>query len=217
MVENLRLLFQDVNTVFIDCFGSLRDWINEANNEGYWNQLVKRLLHPDTPIPERPETWGPLPSWHARRDDGGRRPPDRDADDDDDDEDDDSRYHREGHRDESRRRERHQPPPSPRSPPMHEQQPQSTNPPNPAEYNPKRWLNDENFCTQVGRSMSQSLTILGLGFGASETEIRVHYRQLARKYHPDKNSPAITGLSASEASAFFQLLNNAHEYLKDRA
>jgi DnaJ-class molecular chaperone len=100
---------------------------------------------------------------------------------------------------------------------MHEQQPQSTNPPNPTEYNPKRWLNDENFCIQVGRSMSQSLTILGLGFGASETEIRVHYRQLARKYHPDKNSPAITGLSASEASAFFQLLNNAHEYLKDCA
>jgi preprotein translocase subunit Sec63 len=100
---------------------------------------------------------------------------------------------------------------------MHEQQPQSTNPPNPAEYNPKQWLNDENFCTQVGRSMSQSLTILGLGFGASKTEIRVHYRQLACKYHPDKNSPAITGLSASEASAFFQLLNNAHEYLKDRA
>jgi DnaJ-class molecular chaperone len=99
---------------------------------------------------------------------------------------------------------------------MHEQQPQSHTP-NPAEYNSKRWLNDENFCIQVGRSMSQSLTILGLGFGASETEIKVHYRQLARKYHPDKNSPAITGLSASKASAFFQLLNSAHEYLKDRA
>jgi len=225
MVENLRLLFQDVNTVYIDRFGSLRDWINEANDEYYWEQLVKRLLHPDTPLPERPETWGPLPSWHARRAAGGRHPPDRDADDDDDDEEDDSnndndnsRHHsREGHRDESRRNERHQPPPSPRSPPMHEQQPQPTNPPNPTEYNPKRWLNDENFCIQVGRSMSQSLTILGLGFGASETEIRVCYRQLARKYHPDKNSPAITGLSASEASAFFQLLNNAHEYLKDRA
>jgi hypothetical protein len=181
MVENLRLLFQDVNTVYIDRFGSLRDLINEANDEGYWKQLVKRLLHPDTPIPERPETWGPLPSWHARRAAGGRRPPDYDADDDDDDEEDDSndgnddrRHHREGHRDESRRRERHQPPPSPRPPPMHEQQPQS-NPPNPTEYNPKRWLNDENFCIQVGRSMSQSLTILGLGFGASETEIRVHY------------------------------------------
>jgi DnaJ-class molecular chaperone len=100
---------------------------------------------------------------------------------------------------------------------MHEQQLQSTNPPNPTEYNPKRWLNDKNFCIQVERSMSQLLTILGLGFGASKTEIRVCYQQLARKYHPDKNSPAITGLSASEASAFFQLLNNVHEYLKDRA
>lgn len=226
MVENLRLLFQDVNTVYIDRFGSLRDWINEANDECYWKQLVKRLLHPDTPLPERPETWGPIPSWHARRAAGGRHPPDCDADDDDDDEEDDSnddndnsRHHSrgEGHRDESRRRERHQPPPVTAISPMHEQQPQPTNPPNPTEYNPKRWLNDENFCIQVGRSMSQSLTILGLGFGASETEIRVCYRQLARKYHPDKNSPAITGLSASEASAFFQLLNNAHEYLKDRA
>jgi hypothetical protein len=35
IVENLRLLFQDVYTVNIDCFGSLRDWINEANDEGY--------------------------------------------------------------------------------------------------------------------------------------------------------------------------------------
>jgi hypothetical protein len=52
MVENLRLLFRDINTVHIDRFGSLRDWINEASNEDYWNQLVKRLLHPDTPLPE---------------------------------------------------------------------------------------------------------------------------------------------------------------------
>jgi DnaJ-class molecular chaperone len=65
--------------------------------------------------------------------------------------------------------------------------------------------------------MSQSLTILGLRFGASETEIKVHYRQLASKYHPDKNDPAMTGLSASEASTFFQLLNNVHKYLKERA
>jgi hypothetical protein len=61
MVENLRLLFRDVTTVHIDRFGSLRDWINEASNEDYWNQLVKCLLHPDMLIPERPKTWGPLP------------------------------------------------------------------------------------------------------------------------------------------------------------
>ena len=63
--------------------------------------------------------------------------------------------------------------------------------------------------------MFHSLMILGLGLGASEIEIKVHYRQLACKYHPDKNDPAITGLTASEASAFFQLLNNVQEYLKD--
>ena len=65
--------------------------------------------------------------------------------------------------------------------------------------------------------MFKLLTILGLGLGASETEINVHYRQLARKYHPDKNGPAITGLNSTEAFSFFQLLNNAHKYLKDGA
>jgi len=52
MVENLGLLFKDVTTININQFGSLRDWIHKANDEAYWNQLVKRLLHPDTPLPE---------------------------------------------------------------------------------------------------------------------------------------------------------------------
>jgi hypothetical protein len=222
MVENLRLLFKDTNTVNIDRFGSLRDWIHEANDEGYWSQLVKRLLHPDTPLPTRPESWEPLPSWRARRGNNGRRTPADEDDDDNDyendantnDDDDNSADGRREHRN-SQGRGQHQPPPSPRAPPPEHEHRQHSAPP--AQYDPKRWLNDEDFCTQVGRSMSQSLTILGLGLGASETEIKVHYRQLARKYHPDKNNPAITGLDASESSVFFQLLNNAHEYLKDRA
>ena len=130
MIVNLRLLFQDVNTVTIDRFGSLQNLINEANNEGYCSQFVKRLLHPDKPIPERPETWGPIPLWHARRAAGGRCPSNCDTDNNDDDDDegnsndsnDNRRHRREGHHDESRRREQHQSPPSPRrSPPMHEQ------------------------------------------------------------------------------------------------
>jgi hypothetical protein len=47
MVENLRLLFRDVNTVHINRFGSLWDWINEAS----------RLLEPTCQTPSS--------SWHA--------------------------------------------------------------------------------------------------------------------------------------------------------
>jgi hypothetical protein len=67
IVENLRLLFQEISTVQIDRYGSLQNWIHEASNKKYWCQLVERLLHPSTPLPDRPDDWGPLPSWQARR------------------------------------------------------------------------------------------------------------------------------------------------------
>jgi DnaJ-class molecular chaperone len=64
--------------------------------------------------------------------------------------------------------------------------------------------------------MYHLLTILGLGFGASKTEIKVYYRQLACTYHPDKNNPNITGLTAEDASEFFKPLNNANDHLQER-
>jgi hypothetical protein len=110
MVENLCLLFKDIDTVNIDRFGSLRDWIHEANDEDYWNQLVQRLLHPATPLPERPETWGPLPLWRARRANNGRRPSANKNDNDGDNNtngenntnEDDDADRQGGHRDETR-------------------------------------------------------------------------------------------------------------------
>jgi hypothetical protein len=74
-----------------------------------------------------------------------------------------------------------------------------------------------NICSMVGRSMSHSLKILSLGLGASKTEIKVHYMQLAHKYHPDKNVCAATGLTMEEATEFFKLLNNMNDSLKERA
>jgi len=137
MVEIIRLLFQDVNTVNIDRFGLLRDWIHEASNEKYWNQLVARLLNPCTPLPECPEAWGPLPSRRARSDTSSRHPADYDSDDNDDnDGNDDSHNDRNDSDNESR--ECQQPPPSPkRTPPPHEPRPHSPTSPSPTQYEPK--------------------------------------------------------------------------------
>jgi hypothetical protein len=67
MVENLRILFQDVPTIHIDRYRSLHDWIHKASDMKYWNQLVDCLLHPNTPPPEHPAGWGSIPSWSARQ------------------------------------------------------------------------------------------------------------------------------------------------------
>ena len=64
--------------------------------------------------------------------------------------------------------------------------------------------------------MSHLLKILRLGLEASETNVKVHYQQLSRKYHPNKNDPTTTGLTATEDYDFFKLLHNAHEYLNER-
>jgi len=209
MVENLRLLFTDVPTVTIDRYGSIRSWINEASDEKYWTQLVYRLMHPSTPLPDRPDKWGPIPSWRARRAASQARDRTSSSNNTDDNETDD-------HSHESQ----HPPPPPPSPRPSSQpQQPhmRPTTPDPSPPYDPRRWLHDPDFSSMVGRSMYHSLKILGLGLGASDTEIKVHYRQLARKYHPDKNDTTFTGLTADEVSEFFKLLNNANKYLKERA
>ena len=63
--------------------------------------------------------------------------------------------------------------------------------------------------------MYDSLKIFNLGYGATLAEVRAQYRALARIYHPDKHPlyRARTGKTDAEAQQFFQLLNNANEYL----
>jgi len=65
--------------------------------------------------------------------------------------------------------------------------------------------------------MHDSLGILGLSLHDEITErhVRRRYMQMARKYHPDKNNPEESGRNHVEATHFFQLLNNAHAYLRE--
>jgi hypothetical protein len=87
----------------------------------------------------------------------------------------------------------------------------STTPP---VLDPKLWLNDPVLANKVGHSMSHAIKLLGLGLGASEMEVKVRYRQMAREYHPDKYNQEVMGLTAAEASDFFKLLNNANMFLQ---
>ncbi len=67
----------------------------------------------------------------------------------------------------------------------------------------------------MGRSVYNSLKILGLGLGALEREIKLAYRRLACSYHPDKwdQAQATTGMTFQETTEHFQLLNNAQAFL----
>ena len=89
---------------------------------------------------------------------------------------------------------RRRPPPTP-PPPQHNQ--------TGTDYDP----------TMVGHSLAHSFKALGLGLGATETEVKVAYRALARIYHPDKHNPMRTGMTHAEASEYFKLINNAQAYL----
>jgi DnaJ-class molecular chaperone len=57
--------------------------------------------------------------------------------------------------------------------------------------------------------MSHALKLLGLELGASEMEVKICYRQLAREYHPDKYNQEMMGLTVTEASDFFKLFSNS--------
>ena len=57
VVKHLRLLLARIHEVNIDHFGSLEDWINEANDKAHWDQLIKCLLHPSEELAEKSESW----------------------------------------------------------------------------------------------------------------------------------------------------------------
>jgi DnaJ-class molecular chaperone len=86
----------------------------------------------------------------------------------------------------------------------------------PPVFDPKQWLNDPVLDNKVGQSMSHALKLLGLGLGASEMEVKICYRQLAREYHPDKYNQEVTSLTTTKALDFFKLLNNANMFLQGR-
>ena len=67
----------------------------------------------------------------------------------------------------------------------------------------------------VGVNLKDSLGILGFSMNEIVTEhmVRRRYIELARNFHPDKNNPTTSGRNREEATTYFQLINNAQQYL----
>ena len=200
LVKNLKLLFSQVHDVIIDDKGTLKNWINEVMCESYWNSLVRCLTDKNADIPERPATWTRRRRSPRNHDSGGENafpftPPRRQSSSS-------------SSNSSSSSTEQNSPPsPPPPSPPRRRV------PPPRRDNNgiPDRdWLPDN-----IGRVMYDSFKILGLSIGASERELKVAYRRMSRKYHPDCHNPQETGLSHEEAVQMFQFINNANAYLRE--
>ena len=52
--------------------------------------------------------------------------------------------------------------------------------------------------------MYDSLKVLGLGFGASETEVKVQFISMSRIYHPDKQKIEQTKIIEEDTTDLFQ-------------
>ena len=191
IVRNLRLLFAQIPEVVIDDYGSMKNWFKEASHEAYWTALVRCLLDKQAPLPTRPTEWPP-PRRRSPREHPSSSTPQHDTDS-------------ANTSDDDRQNDSTGDPPIP-SPPRRRPPPP---PPSPRRNQPRTDYDP----TMVGRSLEHSFKALGLGLGATETEVKVAYRALARIYHPDKHDPAQTGMTHADASEYFKLINNAQAYL----
>ena len=72
----------------------------------------------------------------------------------------------------------------------------------------------------VGRNRKDSFGILELLLTATEREMKVQYRRLARIYHLDRYELALNEVSSRmtmlEAQQHFQMINNAYEYVHNQ-
>ena len=54
LFKSLQRLLEDIPEIHIDQMASLKDWYLDALNKTFRKQCIDGLLHPDLPIPERP-------------------------------------------------------------------------------------------------------------------------------------------------------------------
>ena len=78
----------------------------------------------------------------------------------------------------------------------------------------RKWLTCVAWRYLCLRGFAHLEKAMGLNLTATARDIRIRFRILSLIYHPDRYSPATLDISPLEAQAHFQLINNAHAYLR---
>ena len=87
-------------------------------------------------------------------------------------------------------------------------------PTNPSSQSPSPHRGTEDFDEiGIGYNIYDSLGVLRIEMNATVREVKIRYRTLARRLHPDKHDPNVTGLTSEEAVELFKLVNNAQQFL----
>jgi hypothetical protein len=166
--------------------GKLSNWIHIALDKRKWDWHIHKLTHPNSPAP-------PYPQDNERQQQHHRRTNEQD----------DSHMPPPGRRNNNTNNNRE------RDHRYHRHEQERHAPPDPSRNHERQDYNIDN----VGNNKIDSLKALGLNSQATPSEIKHRFRRLSLIYHPDKYSDAMQ-ISKEQATAHFQLINNAHDFLR---
>ena len=203
VVESLQLLLPDQ----VPHSGVFNTWVHLAQDKSYWNLLLSRIGGSQNNPPSSSQQSRAPPPPRSQSPPPPQSPP---------------------------QSPQWQPPPSPPTPippPNRSAHPTPTPPRNsrqqtspPPRANPRSSnqsgtsSNNSNFLfDKIGKTKRDSLLFLNLPLDASERDVKIRYRHLARIYHPDKydSQHQHTGMTLPQTVAHFQHISNAHSFLRD--
>ena len=187
LVKNIQLI---VASAAND--GRLSSWAFYALDSSYWNHLISQLG-------TQPTAWeGDIP--RATENNNATPPPKNGP-----------------HPQSPSRHNTSSPPSSPRSSPSSPpvlSPPQHRRPPSPQRTSSQNNNEGNSNPNGTGRDRRNYIGILQLPITATEREIKVQYRRLARIYHPDKYDGSTIPMIKDQVQEHFKLINNAYKLLR---
>jgi flagellar biosynthesis GTPase FlhF len=188
--------------------GKLSNWLHIAMDKQLWEWHIHKLTHPNSPLPPRPD---PARPRRQQQNTNEEEPNSTNAQQNE--RQNNRRNNEESHHDNARRQQSQHRHNNTNNQQQNEQSRQNTsrnNIPEPSQNHTRTNYNVQN----VGRTRTDSLLALGLDVNATNAEIKRRFQTLSLIYHPDKYNESI-GITKTQATEHFQILNNAHDYLKE--